>query len=638
VSEVPPQGVVRDETPDQDMLTRSWARHPGVLGWLGQCNHKAVGKRFVVTAFVFFLIGGILALLMRVQLGVPEAGFLGPEAYNAAFTMHGSIMMFLFAVPILEGLAIYFVPLMVGARDMPMPRLNAFGYWAYLFGGLFLLSSALVGAVPDRGWFAYVPLTGPEFSPGDNMDFWLLGVTFVEISGIVAAIEIIVLIARFRAPGMSLSRMPIFAWTALVTSLMILFAFPPLVAGSVMLELDRKIGTAFYDPALGGNPLLWQHVFWYFGHPEVYIQLLPGVGIVATAIETATKRSLVGRTLAIASIVAIGILSFGLWVHHMFAAGLPTLGMSFFTAASFMITVPTGVLIFSFIATLWPGGFRWTPALLWSMGFVVIFVLGGITGVMVASVPFNWQIHDTFFVVGHFHYVLIGGVVFPIFAALHHWLPKLTGWAFSRSLAVWSFWLTFIGFNVTFFPHHQLGFMGMPRRVYTYPEQFGWGPLNLLSTVGAFVTALGVLLFVVSVAMAAVRREPAGDDPWGGGTLEWATTSPPPGYNFATIPAVRSATPLWDTADPSYRSGEPWQDEYENPDELVRVGLATTGLDAIPEQVVVLPGHSLWPLLLALFIAVALFGLLIDSGLIMVLGVLACVASGIGWLWPGRKP
>jgi hypothetical protein len=384
-------------------------------------NHKQVGQRFIATAFVFFLVGGVQSLFMRYQLGSPESTFLDPETYNQLFTMHGTTMMFLFAVPIGEAFGIYFVPLMLGARDMPFPRLNAFGYWAYLFGGIFLYSSFLAGSVPDSGWYAYPPLSGPEYSPRSNLDFWLLGVTFVEVSGVIAAFEIVVLILRFRAPGMAISRMPLFVWSLLVTATMILVAFPPLIMGTVLLELDRKVGTGFYDPAVGGDPMLWQHIFWWFGHPEVYIILLPAIGIVSAILPVFTRTRIVGYTFIAAATVAIGILSFGVWVHHMFTTGINLLGLTFFTAGSLLITIPGGVQIFAFIATLWRGRPVFKPPLLHVIGFLVVFVFGGLSGVMVASVPFDWQAHDTYFVVAHFHYVLIGGVLFPVLAGLTYW-------------------------------------------------------------------------------------------------------------------------------------------------------------------------------------------------------------------------
>jgi cytochrome c oxidase subunit I+III len=412
---------------DREALDRIWAQRPGFIGWLGQCNHKAVGRRFIFTAFFFLMLGGFMAMLMRTQLALPDQEFVGAQMFNELFTMHGTIMMFLFVVPMLEGFTIYFAPLMLGARDMPMPRLNAFGYWAYLGGGIFLLFSFVAGAVPDSGWFAYVPLTGPEFSPGLNLDFWLLGVVMIEISGIVAAIEVVVLFFRFRAPGMTISRVPIFVWSGMIASAMILFAFPPLVAGTLLLELDRKIGTLFYDAAGGGDPLLWQHLFWWFGHPEVYIQLIPALGIAAAIVTTACRRRMAGRTPLIASLVAIGILSFGLWVHHMYAVGIELLSTSLFTAASFMIAIPSGVIVMCFIATMWWGRIRFSSSMLYVVGFLIIFVLGGITGVMVAIVPFDWQVHDSYFIVAHMHYVMVGGSLFPILGGLHHFMPKLTG-------------------------------------------------------------------------------------------------------------------------------------------------------------------------------------------------------------------
>jgi cytochrome c oxidase subunit I+III len=630
---------------DVELLDHVWAARPGFVGWLGQCNHKAVGRRFIFTAFFFLLLGGFLALVMRTQLAVPEGDVVGPEAFNQLFTMHGTIMMFLFVVPMLEGFTIYVAPLALGARDMPMPRVNAFGYWAYLAGGVFLLSSAFVGAVPDSGWFAYVPLTGPEFAPGLNLDFWLLGVTMLEISGIVAAIEVVTLVARFRARGMSVARMPIFVWASFVASVMILFAFPPLVAGTVLLEIDRKLGTVFYDAAFGGDPLLWQHLFWWFGHPEVYIQLIPALGMAAAIVTAAAGRRMAGRTAVIASLVAIGILSFGLWVHHMYATGIPLLATSLFTAASFMIAIPSGVIIMSFIGTMWWGRIRWTASMLYVAGFVFVFVAGGITGVMVAMVPFNWQAHDTYFIVAHLHYVLVGGSLFPILGAFHHWMPKLTGRMLDERLGKIAFALNIVGFNVAFFPQHALGLFGMTRRIWTYEPGLGWEGLNMVSTIGSYVMGVGMLLFTINLILAHLPGRPtAPDDPWQAESLEWATASPAPNYNFRSTITVASPEPMWDgvsrlgarSDDEQPDPDAPdWQRILDRPEGGLRQALVTTGLDAEPDHIVTLPGHSLWPLWATVGLTVAMLGVLVDSVALGVVGSFGLTAAVACWLWPG---
>jgi cytochrome c oxidase subunit I+III len=623
------------QVPDAAELDRTWDRQPGIAGWLGQCNHKTVGLRFIVTSLAMFLIAGALALAMRAQLAVPEAQVLTPEVYNQFFTMHGTMMLFLFAVPMLEGLAIYFLPLQLGARDMPMPRLNAFGYWAYFGGALLLLSSFAFGVAPDGGWYAYVPLTTGEFSTGLNLDFWLLGVTFVEISAIVAAIEILVLVIRSRAPGMTLAKMPIFAWANAVTSMMILVAFPPLIAATLLLEVERKVGTAFYDPSRGGDPLLWQHLFWWFGHPEVYIQLLPALGILASVITVGTRRRMPLRWLVVASLVVIAIVSFGLWVHHMFTTGIPHLALQFFSAASFMIAIPSGVIVFAYIAAVWSGRITWSVPMLFAVGFLAIFVLGGITGVMIAVVAFNWQIHDTHFIVAHFHYVLVGGNVFPIFAGLYHWFPKVTGRHVSHRAGVWSFWMMFIGFNVTFMPLHILGFLGMPRRVWTYESGLGWGIWNMIASTGSGVMGLGVLVSIVAFAVAWRRGAAAEADPWDGGTLEWSTPSPVPNENFVVLPVVDDEEPRWSAGSrPHPIEAEDWYGDLGRPPEGRREALLTSPVQAEPQAVVVLPGHSLWPLWLAVAIVIGLIGVLVDLYVLALLGLLGVIVTIVGWLWP----
>ncbi|GGI03028.1 cytochrome c oxidase subunit I [Egicoccus halophilus] len=620
---------------DTALLDRTWDQKPGVLGWLGQCNHKTVGLRFIVTSLFMFLVAGALALVMRAQLTVPEANVTTPEVYNQLFTMHGTLMMFMFVVPMFEGMAIYFLPLQLGARDMPLPRINAFGFWAYVGGALLLLSSIFFGAVPDGGWYAYVPLTTAEFSPGLNLDFWLLGVTFVEISAIVASIEILVLIFRSRAPGMTLARMPIFAWANLVTAGMILAAFPPLVAASLLLEVERKLGTAFFDAFRGGDPLLWQHLFWWFGHPEVYIQLLPGLGILATVIPTMTRRRLPLRWLVVGSFIAIGIVSFALWVHHMYATGIPTQALQFFGAASFMITIPTAVIIFAYVGAVWTGHVRWTVPMLHAVAFLVVFILGGITGVMVAVVAFNWQIHDTYFVVAHFHYVLFGGSVFPIFAGLYYWFPKLTGRQPSRAAGLWSFWLMFIGFNVTFMPQHIVGFLGMTRRLWTYEQGLGWTIWNIISSAGSGLLGLGVLISVVSFATAWKGGRPVSDDPWGAPSLEWSLPSPPPNENFAHLPIVTDAEPRWDAGSrPHPYEVTAWYQQMGSPPEQQREAVVTTVVEAEPQAIVILPGHSLWPLWLTGAILVGLVGVLFDVYWLALLGLAGIAVSLVAWLLP----
>jgi cytochrome c oxidase subunit I len=624
-----------------DDLHRAWAPRPGLPGFLSAVNHKQVGRRFVVTAFVFLLIGGIEALLIRIQLGGPESTFLSPDAYNAVFTMHGTTMMFLFAVPMLEGLAMYLVPLMIGTRDMPFPRLNAFGYWCYLFGGVLLHWSFLTGSAPDGGWFAYTPLTGPEFSPGRNLDYWLLGVTFVEVSGIVGALELVVLILKQRAPGMSLGRMPLFVWSVLVMAVMMLFAFPAVIAATVLLEVERKFGAPFYDPGGGGNPLLWQHLFWVFGHPEVYIMLVPATGIVSSVVAAACRRVVAAYLLVAASLVTIGVISFGLWVHHMFTVGLPALVLAFFAVASASIAIPSGVQVFAWIATIWraPRRPRWDTPLLFVAGFIAIFVLGGMTGVMVASAPFDFQVHDSFFVVAHFHYVLIGGVVFPVLAGLHHWFPKLTGRRPSERLGKASFWLTFVGFNVAFLPQHVLGLLGMPRRVYTYGPDLGWNAYNLVSTLGSFVLAAGVVVFTANLARAWRRGPEAGDDPWGADSLEWATASPPPPYNFRSIPSVGSRAPLWDRGDAADAVLDDRARQavaaLDTPTAGRREQVRTSMLDARPEAVFTVPGSSYWPLVTAAALAVGLVGVLVEVLGLVALGVVAAAVGLVRWLHPG---
>jgi cytochrome c oxidase subunit 1 len=607
------------------VLERTWTTPRGVRGWIGTVDHKTIAGRYIVTAFGFFALGGVLALMMRLQLARPEARLVGPDLYDQLFTVHGSTMMFLFAVPVMEAMGLYLVPLMIGTRNVAFPRLNNYGYYAYLTGGLLMWIAFALNIGPDTGWFAYVPLSGPQYAPGKRVDIWAQMITFTEIAAIVSAVEIIVTVLKQRAPGLSLNRLPLFVWAMLAMSFMVLFAMPAVMLASGMLALDRLVQTHFFNPAEGGDALLWQHLFWFFGHPEVYIIFIPALGMVSSIVAAFCRRPVFGYTAMVLSLIGTAFIAFGLWVHHMFATGIPQLAESFFTASSMIIAVPSGVQIFCWLATLWSGRPRFATPLLFVAGFVAIFVLGGMTGVMVASVPFDLQVHDTYFVVAHFHYVLIGGAVFPLFGGIYFWFPKFTGRLLDERLGRWNFWTLFVGFNITFFPMHILGLNGMPRRVYTYIDATGWGPLNALATTGAVLMAIGVLIFLANVARSLRGGAVAGDDPWRADTLEWSTASPPPPYNFAVLPVVHGRAPLWDPpGDPAYVTGL-------NP--AKREVLITHGLDAEPDHRYVQPSPSLWPFGLAVATAITII-LSIFTPWGVVVGAVPCTVAMIGWFWP----
>ncbi len=605
---------------------------PSGIGRLAAVNHSVIGLRFIVTSLVFFVIGGLLSMLIRAQLAIPGNPFLDHDTYNQIFTMHGTVMMFLFAIPLIEGLGLYFIPKFLGARDLSFPRLSAFGYWCYLFGGSILLIALFAGVAPDSGWFMYTPLSGATYSPGINADVWLIGITFVEVSAIAFGIELVATVLKVRSSGMSLNRMPLFGWYILITALMMVVGFPPLILGSILLEIERAFEWPFFDTALGGDPLLWQHLFWLFGHPEVYIIFLPAAAVVSMMIPTFARRPIVGYAWIVAAVIATGFISFGLWVHHMFTVGIPHLALVFFSAASMFVAVPTAIQFFAWLATLWNGRPVRQLPMLYLFGFLFIFVCGGLTGVMLALVPFNWQAHDTHFVVAHLHYVLIGGFVFPLLAAAYYWLPLMTGRAPSASLGKWAFWLIFIGFNLTFLHMHLTGLLGMPRRIYTYPEGLGWEWLNLVSSIGGFVLTVGFAAFLVDMIVQCRAGERSERNPWRAGTLEWSLSHPPQAWNFASLPVVESREPLWNQ--------DTLQDDIDNGRghlAAVRHGWQETlGVHAItgrPDQIILLPGPSFLPLITAALLAVFFVGFLAGLYWLSAVGALTALGAALRWAW-----
>ena len=615
-----------------ERLGAIWHERPGVAGIITTVDHKKIGLRYLYTGLAFFVVGGLQAAVIRTQLADAELELVDPETFNQLFSMHGIVMMFLFAMPVLSGFGNYFVPLMIGARDMAFPRLNAFSYWVFITSGIFIFSSFLIGHAPNAGWFNYPPLSGAEYAPGPNIDFYALGLIFLGISSTVGAINFIVTIFKLRAPGMSLNRIPIFVWGELAMAFQIIFALPALTLANIMLELERNFGFHFFAPEGGGDPLLWQHLFWIFGHPEVYIIALPAFGIASAIIPTWSRRRIVGYTYIVVAELAVALIGFGVWVHHMFATGIPSITLSFISLASFMIAIPSGVQVFAWIATMRSGRPKLDTPLLFVIGFIFTFVIGGVTGVMFAAIPFDQQVHDTYFVVAHLHYVLVGGATFPMIAALYHWGPKMTGRLLNERLGKWSFWLIFIGFNASMFPLHISGLLGQPRRIYTYQEGMGWEPYNLISTVGTYILGIGVAITLYNWFHSRKHGKPAGNDPFKGETLEWATTSPPPQHNFDHIPTVRSREPVWDQ--PELRDGMQPEEKGGHPLTGGHITASTSLLDAKPQAIVHMPHGSPWPFYLALALTVLFTGMLLSSVAVIGLGAVGCGVGICGWFWP----
>ncbi len=539
------------EKPRENRSRTSEATWTAVLhDWVTTVDHKKIGILYIGMALFFLVVAGCEALLLRWQLTFARNDFLSPDVFNQLFTMHGTTMVFFMGMPILIGIGNYMVPLMIGARDMAFPRLNALGFWVTFFGGLLVYFSFASGGAPAIGWFAYAPLTENTFSRGPATDFWALGLVISGVGTTAAGVNFVATILGMRAPGMTLWNIPFFAWTILWTSVQILLAIPPLTAALIMLLFDRQLGSHFFDTQNGGSAVLWQHLFWFFGHPEVYILILPVFGMVSEVIPVFSRKVLFGYEFMAAATATIAFISMGVWAHHMFCIGMTRAQDMFFVVSSLLVSIPTGIKFFNWLATMYGGRISFASPMLFAAGFLSMFLIGGLTGIMLAAAPFDFQLSDSYFVVGHFHWVLIGGTLFGTFAGIHYWYPKVTGRMLSERLARWQFWLLYIGFILTFGPMHISGVLGMPRRVYTYDIDRPWELLNQLTTLGAFIQVPSYVIFVVNAVWSYFKGQPAGNDPWDAWTLEWKTTSPPPSYNFATIPTVHSRRPLWDEKHP----------------------------------------------------------------------------------------
>ena len=620
-----------DRAAEEAQLAKVWA-HPSGWRYFSDVNNSVVGIWYIVAAFGFMLFGGALALLIRLQLAVPDNTLISAGTYNQLFTLHGTVMMFLFAVPIFEAVAILILPSMLGARDLPFPRLSAFGFWCFLIGGVFVCGSIFFDAAPDTGWFMYPPLSTEQ--SGIGADIWLLGLSFIEVASIAAAVELIVGVLKCRAPGMHINLTPLYGWYVLIVGGMILFAFPPLIAGDILFELERALDWPFFDVTRGGDPILWQHLFWIFGHPEVYIIFLPAIALLAMIVPTFAQRPIAGYSWIVLSAIGTGFLSFGLWVHHMFTTGLPAISLGFFSAASEAVAIPTGIQIFAFIATVMLGRVTRTVPMLYALGALAIFIVGGLTGVMVAVAPFDFQAHDSYFIVAHLHYTLIGGMLFPVMAGVRYYYPFAIGKMLSRKLGIWSFWLMFSGFNVAFLPMHLTGLLGMPRRVFTYSREMGWDWLNMISTIGSFAFAAGFLLFVWDCVRPKRHEPDAPRNAWNAGTLEWAGRVPADPWGLRSVPQIASRYPLWDDKDILATIDE-GRGLLADAREGRRETLVTGVLDARPEQVLRVPGPSWVPAITAVCLAgVFIFPVFKFWIPTLVSGVLF-LAALLYWLWTG---
>ncbi|MHB8578010.1 MAG: cytochrome c oxidase subunit I [Dehalococcoidia bacterium] len=593
-----------------------------IWSWITTVDHKRIGILYLVTSFLFFCVGGVEALVIRVQLAKPDQRLISADLYNSLFTMHATTMIFLVIMPMGAAFFNFLVPLMIGARDVAFPRLNALSYWIYLFGALTINAGWIVGSPPDDGWFAYANLNTLAFSPGHNQDYWFVGLQILGIASLIAAMNFMVTILNLRAPGMRLMRLPVFIWMTLVTQVLLILALPVISVALVELMFDRQFATNFFNVAKGGDPVLWQHLFWLFGHPEVYILILPAMGIVSEVLPTFSRKPLFGYPVVVFSGVAIGVMSWGVWAHHMFTTGLGSTANAAFSVSTMLIAVPTGVKIFNWIGTLWGGDIRFKTPLYFAIGFVAMFIIGGLSGVTHAIVPSDWEQHQTYWIVAHFHYVLFGGAIFGIFAGIYYWFPKMSGRMLDEKLGLWHFWLMLIGFNVTFGPMHILGLDGMPRRIYTYPADRGWGFWNMVETFGAFVIAFSILIFIINVLRTMRKEHDAGPDPWDARTLEWTIPSPPPEYNFERIPIVQARDPLWHQK--LLRRYAPARAEQ------------AAEADAAVHEHIHMPSPSYFPILTALGLPMMGFAIIYQSdnkGMwgLFVAGVLTLVMGAFGW-------
>jgi len=617
-------------TPDpalEDQISRTWGDPPGLWGFIATVDHKRIAARYIVTALLLMFLAGMLALDMRWQLTVPENTRMTPQLYNESFSLHGSTMLYLVSVPVMEAMAFWLVPLMLGARNMAFPRLGAFSYWLYLGGVLTLWIAHAMDITPDLGWFEYPPLAGPAYSPGHRADIWAQMITFTEVAALCASVNVAATILKMRPPGMTLARMPVFLWAMLIASIMTILSMPAIMLVTSMLISDRLVSTHFFSPGAGGDVILFQHLFWFFGHPEVYIIFIPATGFVSSIVETFSRRRLFGHSVLVLSIISIGALAFGLWVHHMFAVGLPRLGNDFYTAASMAIALPAGLQIFCWIATIWSGRPRFDTPMLWVIAFVLTFVIGGLSGIMTASAALDLQLTDTYFIVAHFHYVLVGGALFPLFGAFCYWYPKATGRMMSERWGKIALVGIVGGFNLGFFPMHLLGLMGMPRRVYTYPTGMGWDTLNQIATAGSVISVLGGLVFVANAVVSYWRGAPSGADPWQGSTLEWASASPAPPWNFTYTPVVHSLTPMWDESRPL-----PVMEGLASDHREV---LITSVTDAAPLYRQKSTSPSIWPIVAAVAVTI-MFIASIFTPWAVPLGSVLIGAALTGWFWPLR--